>query len=248
MIQRLFCFVVFLLLMGAGFAQHKKIGYSGYFSLGLNIPTYSENNVGELSFIKLGSQTQSYPGLEIGGAVYYRNIGFNLGFGFYKYELDIAKYQSDMQNFYPNNDVATYMSALVKSVPVFAGISYFISIGDFGIEPRFLVRLDKTITPNTADVYFWNNEQLIRSIYYSNQSNMRLDYVPAISLSYYYPVSRELSFGIQLNYQYSFSKPQFKYFKKDIDAMAGNVVQTTENETVNYSASNLGLGFVVRFK
>jgi hypothetical protein len=161
--------------------------------------------------------------------------------------MDISNYQADIRNYYQNENIETYLSKTVKTIPVFAGLSYYFMLDNFCIEPRFLVRLDNSVAPLTADLYFWNNENLERSIYYTKKSSLRLNYAPALCLSYYYPVSRELKVGIQMTYQYSFSNPTTEYLKKEVDAMDGNVVQSTEKITGSYSASQLSFGFIFRF-
>jgi len=246
MIMRWFSVLLLILVVGKSFAQHKKIEYSYYLNFGVNTPINEKKNPGELSFIDIGSTTSGNLGIALGGVVYYKKIGFNLGLEYYKYEMDISNYQQDIQDYYQNGNITTYLSKSVKTIPVYAGLSYYIKLDNFSIEPRFLVQLDKNILPNTADLYFWNNDNLEKSVYYTNKSSLRLGYAPAISLGYFYPFSKGLKIGIQMTYRYLFSNPNIEYQRKEIDVTGGTVVETTEKITGSYTSSYLGFGFIIR--
>lgn len=246
MIMRWFTLFLLVFVMEEGFAQHKKIEYSGYLSFGVNTPMNDKKNTGELSFIDIGSATSGNLGVMLGGAIYYKKIGFNFGLEYYKYEMDISNYQQDIQDYYQNSGITTYLSKSVKTTPVFAGLSYYIKLDNFSIEPGFLVRLDKNILPNTIDLYFWNNDNLEKGIYYTNKSPLRIGYTPAISLSYLYPFQRGLRIGIQMTYRYLFSNSNIEYHRREIQVASGTVVESAEKITGSYASSYIGFGFIVR--
>jgi hypothetical protein len=226
------------------FAQNKKIGFSGYLCMGVNSPTNYESSSNDLPFIDIAFESESNIGFEMGGVIYYRRIGLNFGFGYYKYQLDVDKYQTKKQNSYPNYDIGTYMTSTVNDVPVFTGLSYYFKLSNFYIEPVFLIRRNKVLVPDITDTYFWTDQVLEKIINYSKYSKSRLDYVPGINLSYYYTVSRELKIGIVASYKYSFSNPQFEFSKKEIDLVDNTFSEEIEKTTIKYSSSLFSFGLV----
>ena len=229
------------------FAQNKGPGYDIYMCFGGIIPMNDENISSEMTFLNLAGTTASNPGFEVGGAWYYRRIGLNLGFGFYRFELDANKYQTERQNFYSAENITTFITPKLNDFPVFTGLSYYLKINNLYFEPGFFLRLNKTIAPYYADTYFWNDGKLIKNISYSAQSTFRLSYVPAFAISYYYPLWKGYRVGIRISYQYSLSNPVYTYDKTEVDI---------ENKTINierqklpssYKNSKLDFGLVLRF-
>jgi hypothetical protein len=248
MIKRLSFFLFCLLtIVGQSTAQYKDFGYSAYISMGGYMPANYAKNPDGLTFINLALETESNPGFELGGTIYYKRIGLNLGFGFYKYEFDAAKYQTERQNFYQNKNVSTFISAKLKDIPIFTGVSYYFKIHNFYIEPGFLVRLNKVVAPYNADTYFWNSSNLLRTIDYYGKSTYRLDYVPEMSLAYFYPILKGYRVGFQVSYQYSFSNPNYKFEKTEIDLENNTIVKENQNYTTKYSSSKISIGIVFRF-
>lgn len=240
----LFCHLVFIWLCPA---QNKNLGYSAYLSMGGYIPSNYENKLNDLNFIDLASKNGSNPGFEVGGAIYYRRIGINLGFGYYKYEIDADEFQKSRQNDYPGNNISTYISPKVRDVPIFTGISYYLKINNLYIEPGFLIRLNKVIAPSYADTYFWKNDSLVRSINYISHPKFRIDYVPTLNLGYFYPIANGYRIGIQISYQYSFSNPIYEYDKTEIDLENESFNYENQKFANKYSSSKISFGVILRF-
>jgi hypothetical protein len=248
MIKRTSFFLFCLLtIVWPSTAQYKDFGYSAYINMGGNIPVNYVKNQDGLTFINLALETASNPGFELGGNIYYKRIGLNLGFGYYKYEFDAAKYQAERQDFYHGNNISTYISGKLKDIPVFTGISYYFKIQNFYIEPGFLIRLNKVIAPFNADTYFWNNSSLLKTIDYTGKSTFRIDYVPEISLAYFYPIIKGYRVGFQISYQYSFSNPNYKYEKTETDLENNTIVKENLFYTTKYSSSKISIGIIFRF-
>jgi len=253
MIMYRLCFIICVILFNNHVnAQYqnrrsKDIGFSGHLSIGLNIPSNYENSTDKLDFINLASESVSNPGFELGGAVYYKQIGFNLGFGYYKYRLNVNKFEQESKNLYLDDSVSTFMTDIIRDIPLFAGLSYYFNINNFYIEPEFLVRYNKAIAPHNTDIYFWNNNDLVRSINYSKLSSSRIDFVPGIRFSYFYPLTRKEKIGIQFSYHYSFSNPKYEYLRKEIDLPNGTVSEDIEKISSSYSTSNFSFGLILRY-
>jgi hypothetical protein len=224
-----------------------NIGYSVYINMGGYIPSNYKINLEELNFIDLASVNGSNPGFEIGGTFYYRKIGLNLGFGYYKYEIDANNFQKKCQNLFPESNITTFISPKVRDIPIFTGISYYIKIRNLYIEPGFFVRLNKIIAPNYADTYFWENDSLIRSINYWGHPKFRLDYVPSLNIAYYYPLGDGYRIGIQISYQYSFSNPEYEYDKTDVNLKSETFTNDKFTFANKYSCSKINFGVILRF-
>jgi hypothetical protein len=200
MLYRL-CIVICLLLINLQvFSQYKKgkeWEFSGHLSIGLNIPQSAEQSAESPAFLNIASQSVSNPGFELAGAAYYKHIGFILGFGHYKYLLNSNKFKNEIKEQNINDSLSIYMSDMVRDIPVFAGFSYYFNFKDFYIEPEFLIRYSKTIGPYYADVYFWDDNGLARSINYIKTASTRFDLVPGLRLSYFYPLNVRQKVGIQ---------------------------------------------------
>jgi hypothetical protein len=243
--------IVCLFLLGQHItAQHKKNknwGFGGHLSIGLNIPIGTTNRMDTPDFLNIASETASNPGFELGGVAYYKQIGFKLGFGHYKYLLGVSEFQDETQKQYSDDSISTYMSDMVRDIPVFAGLSYRLKISNFCVEPEFLVRYNKTIGPYYADIYFWEENNLVRSINYKKETGSRIDLVPGIRLSYLYPITKKEKVGIQFSYHYSFSNPEIEYRKKEADLINRTVSEETEKMSLSYTTSNFSFGLVLRF-
>ena len=247
------CFIIGVLLFSQSIngqyqnRRKKDIGFSGHLSIGLNIPSNYENNTDKLGFLKSVSESASNPGFELAGAVYYKHIGFHLGFGYYKYRLNINKFEKDSKELFSNDSINTFMTDIIRDIPLFTGLSYYLKINNLYIEPEFLVRYNKAIAPHNADIYLWNNNDLVQSINYTKISSLRIDFVPGIRFSYFYPLTKKEKIGIQFSYHYSFSNPNYEYLKKEIDLQNGTVNEKIEKASINYATSNFSFGLILRY-
>ncbi len=251
MLYRLSIILCVLLINLQAFSQRKKRKeweFSGHLSIGLNIPLKAEQIPENPAFINIASQSVSNPGFELAGAAYYKQIGFNLGFGHYKYLLNSDKFEDDIKEQNPIDSVSIYMSEMVRDIPVFAGLSYYFKIKDFYIEPEFLVRYNKTIGPYYADIYFWDDNGLAKSVNYVKKGSSRFDLVPGLRLSYFYTLNAWQKVGIQFSYHYSMSNPEIEYRKTEADLIGRTVYEVAEKTTVSYATSNFSFGLILRFK
>ncbi len=249
--SRLMCVIICVLVstqLSIGqYRKKKELSFTGHLSIGLNIPSNFENNTDNFNFLNIASESASNPGFELAGAIYYQNIGFNLGFGYYKYLLNVNKFELESKKLYSEDSVSTYMSDIIRDIPLFVGLSYYFEINNFYIEPEFLVRYNKAIAPYNADIYFWNNNDMTRSINYTKLSSSRMDLVPGIRLSYFYSLTKKEKIGIQFSYHYSIANPKYKYLKKEFDLQNGTLIEEIENITTNYSTSNFSFGLILRY-
>ena len=228
------------------FRKKDDWSFSGQLSIGLNIPLGSKS-LDNQDFLNIASETVSNPGFEMAAGAYYRQIGFKLGFGHYKYQLNVDEFQSKTKNQNLNDSVSTYMSDMVRGIPLFAGFSYCLNISNLCIEPEFLVRYNKAIVPQYADIYFWDESSLIRSIHFKKEAGSRIDFVPGIRLSYFYSLTKKEKVGIQFSYHYSFSNPEIEYKKKEADLIGKTINEEAEKTSVSYVTSNFSFGIVLRF-
>lgn len=242
----LFSFLISLPLSGQ-IKKTKEWEFGAHLSIGLNIPSASGNNAEHPAFLTISSEATSNPGFELAGVAYYRKTGFILGFGYYRYLLDTERFEEESQRIFSENSISTYMSDEIKDIPLFAGLSYYFEFNNLYIEPEFLVRYNKAIGPKYADIYFWENNELIESINYIKESNSRMDLVPGIRLSYLYPLTKKQKVGIQFSYHYSISNPEFKYRKKEADIRNGIITEEVESTQIAYTTSNFSFGIILRF-
>ncbi len=251
MLYRLSIVIFVLLINFQAFSQRKKgeeWEFSGHLSIGLNIPQEAEQSAESPAFLNIASKSVSNPGFELAGAAYYKHFGFNLGFGHYKYLLNSKKFKNEIKEQNINDSVSVYMSDMVRDIPVFAGLSYYVNFKDLYIEPEFLIRYSKTIGPYYADIYFWDDNGLVKSINYVKKATTRFDLVPGIRVSYFYPINIKRKVGIQFSYHYSISNPEIEYRKTEADLLGRTANEEVEKTTISYATSNFSFGLILRFK
>lgn len=239
-----------LLCIQLAIAQPQKDpewSFSGSLSIGLNIPQTYESDADELSFLSIASQTISNPGFRVSGTAYYGKVGFNLGFGHYKYVFNAEKFENESKSRYADDSIGVYMSAKMRDIPVFAGLSYYLKIKEFIIEPEFIVRYNKVIAPDYADIYFWSENNLIESISYLKKASSRFDLVPGIKLNYLYALNNKRQVGIQFSYHYAIANPELEYLKREVDIENKIVTEKIEKAKMSYTTSNFSFGLVFRF-